>query len=52
MMTEPTIAFLGLGRMGRPMAMNLMRAGFGLRVWNRTLSRATDFAAAGGTAAP
>ena len=51
MTSEPTIAFLGLGRMGLPMAMNLVRAGFHVRVWNRTLSRTRAFAAAGGVPA-
>jgi 3-hydroxyisobutyrate dehydrogenase-like beta-hydroxyacid dehydrogenase len=31
-----TVAFLGLGNMGRPMAANLAAAGFPLRLWNRT----------------
>lgn len=35
----PVIAFLGTGRMGGPMAANLARSGFELRVWNRTTSR-------------
>src|SRR3954463_4278249 len=39
------VAFLGLGIMGEPMAANLVRAGFEMRVWNRTPSRAADFAA-------
>ena len=39
------IAFLGLGIMGRPMAANLVRAGFDVVVWNRTRSRAERFAA-------
>lgn len=30
------VAFLGLGRMGRPMAVNLARAGFDVRAWNRS----------------
>jgi 3-hydroxyisobutyrate dehydrogenase len=30
------IGFIGLGIMGRPMARNLMRAGFSLTVWNRS----------------
>jgi 3-hydroxyisobutyrate dehydrogenase len=30
------IGFIGLGIMGRPMARNLMRAGFDLTVWNRS----------------
>src|SRR4051794_38554843 len=37
------VAFLGLGTMGEPMAANLVRAGYELRVWNRTSSRADDF---------
>jgi 3-hydroxyisobutyrate dehydrogenase len=40
----PVIAFLGTGRMGGPMAENLARGGFRLRVWNRTASRATPLA--------
>jgi 3-hydroxyisobutyrate dehydrogenase len=48
MTSQPVIAFLGLGRMGSPMAMNLVRAGFRVRVWNRTASKARDLAAAGG----
>jgi 3-hydroxyisobutyrate dehydrogenase len=37
------IAFLGLGIMGRPMAANLVRAGFQVSVWNRTRERAESF---------
>ena len=39
------IAFLGLGIMGRPMAANLVKAGFKVTVWNRTRERAEEFAA-------
>ena len=39
-----TVAFLGLGRMGLPMAANLVKAGHELRVWNRTASKAAGFA--------
>jgi 3-hydroxyisobutyrate dehydrogenase len=39
------VAFLGLGIMGRPMAANLVRAGFHVNVWNRTRERAEEFAA-------
>ena len=35
------IAFLGLGAMGSRMAMNLLKAGYDVTVWNRTL-KATD----------
>jgi 6-phosphogluconate dehydrogenase len=44
-----TIAFLGLGAMGAPMAHNLMAAGFALRVWNRSAARTQPFAARGAT---
>jgi 3-hydroxyisobutyrate dehydrogenase len=44
-----TIAFLGLGAMGAPMAHNLMAAGFALRVWNRSPARTQPFAARGAT---
>ena len=45
----PTIAFLGLGNMGLPMAMNLVRRGFSVRVWNRTPQRANALLKAGAT---
>ncbi len=41
------IGFIGLGLMGRPMAMNLLKAGHSLTVWNRTASRAEELVAAG-----
>lgn len=44
---QTTIAFLGTGRMGFPMAVNLVRAGFHVRVWNRTASRADELARLG-----
>ena len=47
MTSTPTIAFLGTGRMGLPMAMNLARAGFPLRVWNRSADRTAPLADAG-----
>jgi len=39
------VAFLGLGAIGRPMAVHLARPPFALAVWNRTAERATSFAA-------
>ena len=39
------VAFLGLGIMGRPMAENLMAAGFEVVAWNRTRSRAEGLGA-------
>ena len=37
---KETIGFIGLGNMGLPMAMNLLEAGYKLRVYNRTLEKA------------
>ncbi|MGA2527690.1 MAG: NAD(P)-dependent oxidoreductase [Acidimicrobiales bacterium] len=41
------VGFAGLGTMGVAMAANLARAGFELRVWNRTLGRAEPLRALG-----
>jgi 3-hydroxyisobutyrate dehydrogenase len=41
------VAVLGTGTMGAPMARNLLRAGFGVRVWNRTMAKATVLVADG-----
>jgi 2-hydroxy-3-oxopropionate reductase len=41
------IGLIGLGLMGRPMGMNLLKAGHSLTVWNRTASRADELVAAG-----
>jgi 3-hydroxyisobutyrate dehydrogenase-like beta-hydroxyacid dehydrogenase len=45
------IGFIGLGLMGRPMALNLLKAGHKLTVWNRTPARARELMAAGATLA-
>jgi 2-hydroxy-3-oxopropionate reductase len=42
-----TIGFVGLGLMGKPMALNLLKAGFKLRVWNRTPEKAFEVVSAG-----
>ncbi|GMV00747.1 MAG: 2-hydroxy-3-oxopropionate reductase [Burkholderiales bacterium] len=44
-----TVAFVGLGAMGAPMASNLLVAGFALRVFNRNAERARPFAQQGAT---
>ena len=41
------IGLIGLGLMGRPMGMNLLKAGHSLTVWNRTPARADELVAAG-----
>lgn len=45
-MTE-RIGFIGLGIMGQGMAANLLKAGFELTVWNRTIVRMQDIVAQG-----
>ena len=50
-MAKPTIGFIGLGLMGRPMAANLLKAGFAVTVWNRTASRMEPLVAQGARAA-
>jgi 3-hydroxyisobutyrate dehydrogenase-like beta-hydroxyacid dehydrogenase len=44
---KPAVGIIGLGLMGRPMALNLLKAGFSLVVWNRTRARAEEAARAG-----
>jgi len=41
------VGLIGLGLMGRPMGMNLLKAGHKLAVWNRTPGRANELVAAG-----
>ncbi|MBO9324936.1 MAG: NAD(P)-dependent oxidoreductase [Roseiflexus sp.] len=41
------VGFIGLGIMGRGMARNILKAGFPLRVWNRTASRMDELVAEG-----
>ncbi|MBK1788109.1 NAD(P)-dependent oxidoreductase [Prauserella cavernicola] len=43
----PVVAVLGTGVMGLPMAANLLDAGLGVRVWNRTAERARPLAERG-----
>ena len=49
--SKARIGWIGLGLMGRPMGMNLVKAGYPLTVWNRTASRASELVAAGATLA-
>ena len=44
---KPSVAFLGLGKMGVAMATNLQRAGYPLVVWNRSAEKAGPLLAAG-----
>src|SRR5215470_14460394 len=47
MTVKPAVGVIGLGLMGRPMSMNILKAGYSLTVWNRTASRAEELVAAG-----
>ena len=44
---DTRVGIIGLGLMGRPMAMNVLKAGYPLTVWNRTASRADELVATG-----
>ena len=44
---KPTIAFLGIGLMGKPMATRLLQAGYAVTLWNRTRSKADELAPLG-----
>jgi len=50
-MSQQKIGFIGLGRMGSPMALNIIRAGYPLTVYNRTREKTTPLAQAGATVA-
>src|SRR5688500_9749617 len=42
METPPTVGIAGLGRMGHPIAANILEAGFPAVIWNRTRDKAAD----------
>jgi 3-hydroxyisobutyrate dehydrogenase-like beta-hydroxyacid dehydrogenase len=41
------VGFIGLGQMGHAMALNLLKAGHRLIVWNRTRAKAESLVASG-----
>jgi 3-hydroxyisobutyrate dehydrogenase-like beta-hydroxyacid dehydrogenase len=47
--TPRKIGFIGLGLMGKPMALNLLKAGNQVTVWNRTAERGQELISAGAT---
>ncbi|HEV3267680.1 MAG TPA: NAD(P)-dependent oxidoreductase [Acidimicrobiales bacterium] len=49
--SRTTIAFVGVGRMGAPMATHLLKANFALRVWNRSPERVAPLVELGAIAA-
>jgi 3-hydroxyisobutyrate dehydrogenase len=44
---KPSVGLIGLGLMGKPMALNLLKNGFALTVWNRTRAKADEVAQQG-----
>ena len=46
-MDQTTVAVLGTGLMGAPMARNLLRRGHAVRAWNRTASKARELGSDG-----
>ncbi len=46
-MDQPKVGFIGLGIMGKPMASNILKAGFPLTVWNRTREKMEELVAKG-----
>src|SRR5262252_4016327 len=45
---EQKIGWIGMGRMGSPMAERLLKAGYDVSIWNRTRAKAEPLAAKGG----
>lgn len=46
-MSELRVGYLGLGLMGKPMARNILKAGFDLTVWNRSPEKCAELQAMG-----
>ena len=44
------VAVIGLGAMGKPIALNLVKAGYTVEVWNRTPTKLEEVASQGGIA--
>src|SRR5580704_15900992 len=45
-MNEPAVGFVGTGIMGEPMALNLTKAGYRVKVWNRSPEKLRSLIAA------
>src|SRR5580692_11391582 len=49
-MRDRTIGFIGTGIMGEPMAMHIVKAGYRVKVWNRSSDKLRALVAAGAEA--
>ncbi|MGD9769278.1 MAG: NAD(P)-binding domain-containing protein, partial [Pseudolabrys sp.] len=47
--SKQKVGWIGMGRMGYPMAERLIKAGYDVSVWNRTRAKAEPLAAKGAT---
>ena len=47
-MTKHSLGWIGMGRMGYPMAERLLKAGHSVAIWNRTRAKAEPLAKQGG----
>lgn len=50
MSVKPSLGYIGLGLMGRPMALRLLAAGYRVAVWNRSREKLAPLVAQGATA--
>jgi 3-hydroxyisobutyrate dehydrogenase-like beta-hydroxyacid dehydrogenase len=51
-MNDRTIGFIGTGIMGEPMAMHVVKAGYRVKVWNRSQDKLSALVAAGAESCP
>jgi 3-hydroxyisobutyrate dehydrogenase len=47
---KPTLGFIGIGLMGKPMTLRLLNAGFSVNAWNRSPEKLSQVSDAGATA--
>ena len=47
---KPTLGFIGIGLMGKPMTLRLLNAGFSVNVWNRSPEKLSQVTYAGAKA--
>ncbi|MGR8951858.1 MAG: NAD(P)-binding domain-containing protein, partial [Gammaproteobacteria bacterium] len=48
--TQPTLGFIGIGLMGKPMTLRLLQHGFQVHVWNRSTEKLQPVIEAGALA--
>ncbi|MCK5898829.1 MAG: NAD(P)-binding domain-containing protein, partial [Methylococcales bacterium] len=48
--TDHRLGFIGIGLMGKPLTLRLLKAGFTVNVWNRTVEKIDPVVSAGAIA--